>query len=127
MVTWSELMGYNLKTVPFKLPRRPETWDAYHHYGAIGLAEIRKTLLECDFLLRPNDFPYDIKSYNGQAVSHWVFWYNNDCNYTMSQAFDRCQSLFGHDDIIVIENIVANKSVPDLPHFHVFVLDSENK
>ena len=136
---WLELCDFvadgGLGTIPESAKRSDKSQFAYDaqkaelgYEGAV--ARIKQNLLNNGkrddfgygrlFLLELNSFPYD-ELLNGQA-EHYVFWFQWH-RFSLSEAADLVADCLGvaRYRVFVFENSAAAKSIPDVPHYQVFV------
>ena len=79
--------------------------------------------------LEPNLAPYNVE----EGIEHWTMWFNDasfDAVPASSKdiwvALDSCIPNLPHTDVLFYENHPEHKSIPDIPHVHVFIRRGSN-
>ena len=126
-VSWKHLQSLNCTVLTGPIARSPAVIAAYTirrnepNFKKNLIAATEKGICEHgDYWLRDNDFPYYIES----NIMHKVFWFNTNCPISMN----RCRDLVAmdlditKDRVVVCCNDLPLKTVPEVEHYHVFVL-----
>ena len=120
--SWEHLTQYHCQYLDIVLSRKKEIACQYEidkHNGtcSANLEKIKEFLKTNSFLIWTNSYPYDVEL----NVRHYVFWFSQ--NYTMEDAVEIAKVHFKTDNIVIMCNIQSLKSVLDIEHYHLFVLD----
>lgn len=126
-LAWQDLKQWDLKTTDVAFGRTPESIRAYtEHKRELSLRKVslkefvQATILGTQpYAISANMFRYNIDLY----IRHMVFWMNSGIYISMEQAKKIVSRDLNADqrDIIIFENSPANKSIPDIPHYQVFI------
>ena len=69
-------------------------------------------------VIRPSDFPYFISEY----IVHMIIWINPILNHSIDdEVIIAYLKLKGYRNFILFENIMINRSVPNIRHYHFFI------
>lgn len=122
MITWDELLCYDMLCVTVNIHRSLEIQKKYEEdkgtpQQKLRLEKIKEDVEKTKYLLKENNFPYDISS----NVDHYVFWFKGD--YTLEQAKQICirEKCVSCSDIIIFVNDPSVKSVHKIGHYHIFI------
>ena len=122
--TWADLRKYHMRVCDVTLGRQPAVQRDYTRHmlktpREERVARVRQRLHGNDHALLPNNYPYWIAPLDdGRVVHHWVFW--TEAKHTAAEAVALSQRALNVADVIVLESSAANKSMPEIDHFHVF-------
>lgn len=124
MTSWAQLRELDCSIMTWSLPRDTHVCEAYNkkcqepNFAKTFRTEITEHLACSDYWLRVNDFPYIVDT----NVIHRVFWFKPEA-YTMAEAKQVILDTTGltSDNIVVCCNVMHLKSIPELPHYHVFL------
>lgn len=132
-IDWSDLQRCDLQCVNTKFHRTEEVGRAYENHKRslaarkISLEDyVRMTALgNRPYVLTPNLFRYDVPP----NIRHFVFWMQPGTRITMEQAKKIVSRDLGSHpcNIVVFENHPNQKSMPELPHYQVFIDVEFNK
>ena len=133
-LTWLELCGFRECPPTVQLTREPKVQLAYEAYkaslhGSVGedivsrLAKLKEQdygnhinlAKEC-FVAR-NNFPYWCET----DIRHLVVWAKEERQF--HEIDSALGNLLGEDNFVLFSNFEWNKSVSDVPHFHLFLKD----
>lgn len=122
--SWRDVRKYHLSSCDISFGRHPTVQRDYMHYMTSTTREqrvtqIRERMGARAHLLVPNTFPYWIAPRDdGRPVHHWVFW--TVAGHTAAEALELAAGSIDATDIAVLETTAANKSLPEVHHYHVF-------
>jgi hypothetical protein len=127
MISWNYLSQFNEKNPPQEtLYRKKEIQDKYETFRDsldIPIADyLHSTLFSDqnyrDYNLRLNDFPYNME----ETISHYILWINPTSKSLPVKSI--IQSKF--KNFIYFMNVPKNRSVMEIPHYHIFTKKSNN-
>ena len=117
---------YHLNPPIVCLPKGLKTYNQYQNFRknlSISLFEYLNNLLfsQNDLLvIRPSDFPYFVSEY----IVHMIIWINPILNLSIDdEVIIAYLKLKGYRNFILFENIMVNRSVPNIRHYHFFLLN----
>jgi hypothetical protein len=123
---WDDIKAYHLSPPDSCLPRTPAVQAEYEtHVAAITATIAIGTYIREKYMADgklwafvPNQFPYAFED----ETKHWLLWFDD----SMENEIDASAILAecGVRQCVFFENHVANRSVKDLRHIHVFTKDA---
>lgn len=130
MLRWQVLKQYDCKPPLLQLTRKPEIQTAYLRHkqnlqlkGLSHDEHIRRNILgDQEYVLTLNGFPYDLES----GIEHYVFWMLPEKKISIECAKVYVEIVLG-SEVIIFDNIEANRSVKTVPHYHVFIRSDHTK
>lgn len=123
-IGWKKLQKYHLNPPIISFPKGIEIYNQYLNFRqnlSISLFEYLNNLLfsQNDLLvIRRADFPYFVSEY----IIHMIIWINPILNFSIDdRVITDYLKLKGYRNFILFENIMVNRSVPTIRHYHFFV------
>ena len=125
----SFLLLLNKETINFALHRKEEIQEKYtntpYDEKRRFINNVKDELKENSVYLRKNDFPYNIPWY----VKHYVMWMKpgltmNDealCSAIKSSIIAEFKVSL---KFVYFRNAIKNKSIPEIEHYHVFIVNT---
>jgi hypothetical protein len=121
--TFEFLKQFHNKQVDFNFERSPdvqESYDDHRRYLTKNNIDIndhikKHVLQDNEYVLARNPYYYDVED----NISHNLLWskHNLELN-KIKEILDKLITI----DYIIFENIIHQKTVKHIPHYHVFVL-----
>ena len=120
--SWNELKKFHCKYLEIVIPRKTEVLCQYENDKQNGICQLQldkiKDFLKINnFLINENSYPYNID----KNVQHCLFWFSK--GYTMNDTLQIAYKYFNTHNIIIMCNIQSLKSVIDIEHYHLFILN----
>ena len=128
MISWKYLSQFNETKPPQEtLFRTKEIHDKYESFReslTVPVAEyLQMTLFgnqdSCDYNYRLNDFPYNTE----ETITHYILWINPKSYQKTSRevkSIIRGKVKVKNMNVIYFMNVPKNRSVMDIPHYHIF-------
>jgi hypothetical protein len=134
-ITWTYMMQFNFTNPPKKLLGRSEEIEKKYSRDCQIIKKnggtekyLKKKYLSNgnDFCMTHNDYPY----YMEDGVKHYVIWftgrtfdrYNNPSTIErIIEDFKVGNNISEESEYIYYQNIEALRSIPSIPHLHVFI------
>jgi hypothetical protein len=130
---WSFIKQYNFSNPPtIVLGRSEEVLERYKKHGERikKNGAVEKHIKSCylsqdnDYCMTKNNFPY----YFEAGISHYVIWFKLETfkDYNNPVAVNKIVSKFQRDnrlefeEYVFFQNIERLRSIPEIPHIHVF-------
>lgn len=130
MYTWDDLKKLDGKTIP-PLSRKKYVNIQYGKYSAkfrksgttLEKYIMDKILNDCmdqRIIITPNKFPYDL----APGITHLTIWINPLYAVSPEEVREYLHE-FGLDDFVLLGNLPENKSLKQIEHYHLFILDND--
>ena len=123
-MNWNDLKHLHLTQKYYLFPRRKEVVESYDKFKSelnISIDEYIKCILnkiEGNIVIRKNDYPYDLE----ENILHYVVWMKGDeSKEDVVNYLDNLTLL----DYVLFENVGELKSVPEIRHYHLFLLEKD--
>lgn len=117
--SWENLLAYAAGSKIEALKRVPELVRAYRDHLNVEKYHITKALNKQYYLFVDNKYPYDVE----KGITHKVLFVRPQ--YDLSTVIPMLlQGLLPGKTFIYFKNASHNLSIPEFPHYHVFIHES---